>query len=75
MSTPKSPDSPAVPAFRNFNKPSAVNSKVFRILPLEPAEGSAVNIKILHRNSGVPMIVDRADIPELIADLQAAYGL
>ena len=60
---------------RDFKKPVEVNSKVFRILPLEPGEGSAVNIKIVHRHGGAPMVVDRADVPELIADLQAAYDI
>lgn len=74
MPTSKSSEAPVL-EFKNFTRPVPINSKAFRIRPLEPAEGSATNIKIIPVNGGAPMIVDRADVPELVADLLAAYQL
>lgn len=47
--------------------------KVFNIRPLQPREGSSRNRRITNQNNGSSIIVDYADIPDLIADLEASY--
>lgn len=52
------------------DKPSQVDSKVFQF---REQKGACRDLTILHRHSGRMLEVERADIPELIEGLRAAY--